>query len=435
MSALKITVIGTGYVGLVTGVCLADLGFSVTCVDNNLTILEHLRGKKVPFFEPGLQELMIQNIDADRISFTSDLASAVLAADIIFVAVGTPAGTNGKADLSCVQKVVSEIAPHLSDGVIIVIKSTVPVGTNRAIAEKIRTLSQQRVHVVSNPEFLREGAALQDFLQPDRIIIGSTDPKAQVIMRQLYHFFTQKEVPLLFVNWETAELIKYASNSFLALKIGFANEIANLCEAVGANMPEVSQGMGLDRRIGVDFLKAGPGYGGSCFPKDTEALVYSANQKNLDLSLIRALIKSNETRKMQMVQKIVQACGGSVNEKTIGVLGITFKAETDDLRESPSLVILPSLQRKGASLQVYDPQGMERGVKIFPGVQWCSYAYEAAAGADALVILTEWSSFQNLDFQRLKKIMKQPLLIDLRNLYDPSVVRESGFKYVSIGRA
>jgi UDPglucose 6-dehydrogenase len=433
VSDLKIAVVGAGYVGLVTSVCLSNLGFSVTCTDTNNHILEALGQNKVPFFEPGLTELLVENVSKGRLLFTASLSQAVLQADIVFVAVGTPAGDVGQADLSCVHAVIDALAPHLREGAVLVIKSTVPVGTNRILSEKLTALCPATVHVVSNPEFLREGAAIEDFLHPDRIVMGCESSHAQEVMTRLYAFFINASVPVVFCNWETAELIKYASNSFLALKIGFANEISDLCERVGASMPQISQGMGLDPRIGADFLRPGPGYGGSCFPKDTQALVYGAALNGIDLSLVRTLIQSNDERKKKMVTKIIEACGGSVANKTIGILGITFKAQTDDVRESPSLFILPALQEKGARLKVYDPQGMKNGQKLFENVHWCSHAWEVAEGSDGVVILTEWAQFRDLDLGVLKNNLRSPVLIDLRNLMDPETVRMAGLGYVGVG--
>lgn len=434
MSSLNIAVIGAGYVGLVTATCLSDLGFSVKCTDNNPEVLEKLQHGIVPFFEPGLKDLLDKNTKEDRLSFVSSLEEAVRGANIVFVAVGTPQGPEGNADLVFVNQVVDALGTCLEEGAIVVLKSTVPVGTNRAIDGRFRQLTSRAIHVVSNPEFLREGSALEDFKTPDRIIIGSNNPEAARIMRHFYEGFGWEKIPLLIVNWETAELIKYASNSFLALKVGYINEITNLCDVSGANIQEVACGMGLDHRIGSDFLRPGPGYGGSCFPKDTEALVSLARSEGVDLSLIRTLIKSNSLRKKDMAQRIIAALGGDVRDKKLAIWGITFKAKTDDLRESPSLVILPALQEAGALLRVYDPQGVEKGAQIFEGVSWCLNPYEAASEAEAVVVLTEWDVFKTVDWNLLKKTLKDPLIIDLRNLYDPLLLRSLGFQYKGLGR-
>jgi UDPglucose 6-dehydrogenase len=432
MTSLKITVIGTGYVGLVTGVCLSSLGFQVHCVDVNPDIIATLQSRRIPFFEPGLQDLLIQGVDQGRLHFSTEMA-CVEDADLIFIAVGTPSSETGEANLSYVRNSVTDLASRVKEGAIVVIKSTVPIGTNRDLQDTLQRLSGKKIHVVSNPEFLREGAALQDFMSPDRIVIGSMDPGAEGTMHRLYRFFSERGVPFLFASPETAELIKYASNSFLALKIGFINELSDLCERLNADVMDVAQGMGLDQRIGKDFLNPGPGYGGSCFPKDTLALAHMADAHQVPLTLLKTLIQSNETRKQNIAQKIIEACGGSVRGKTLGILGITFKAETDDMRDSPSLVILPLLEAAGAKLTIYDPQGMEAGKRYFEEASWGTSPLQVAHVADALIILTEWKEFGSLDLETIAREMKTPLLIDMRNLYKPRMI-PSALTYVSLGR-
>lgn len=430
---LKIAVIGTGYVGLVTGVCLAHLGFPVHCIDKNTSIIEGLEKRKVPFFEPGLQDLLSKNMEEGRLQVSTGI-DVIQDSDLVFIAVGTPAAEDGQANLSHLHGAIEEIAPSLKQGAVVVIKSTVPMGTNRQIQATLEKLSGKRIHVVSNPEFLREGAALSDFMQPDRIILGTLHPEADLLMRRLYQSFVDQGVPLLSVSWETAELVKYASNSFLALKIGFINELSNLCDHAGADVMEVAQGMGLDHRIGRDFLNPGPGYGGSCFPKDTLALAHVAQTCGVPLTLLTTLIHSNERRKGDMAAKVIQACGGTLEGKTLGILGITFKAQTDDMRDSPSLVILPLLEQAGARLQIYDPQGMERGREIFTQAHWCESPYDAAQGANGLVVLTEWGEFRTLDLEALCQAMATPLLLDFRNLYELPMIPPA-LTYVSLGRS
>ena len=434
---MKITVVGTGYVGLVTGACFAEFGFSVTCADNNHEKISLLNQGIIPIYEPGLKEMVAHNLEEKRLFFTSDISQAIKNADVIFIAVGTPSRRgDGHADLSYVYEVAQTIAQTIEKYTVIVTKSTVPVGTGRKVEH---ILCQHRpkgsFDVVSNPEFLREGSALEDFMKPDRVIVGLESPRAREVIEHLYGPLSSLETPLMFTSLETAELIKYASNGFLATKISFINEIANLCEKCGANVQEVAKGMGLDKRIGERFLHAGPGYGGSCFPKDTQALLLTAQAYGSPISIVEAVVNSNNHRKQAMAQKIIEALAGDLTGKTVGVLGVTFKPDTDDMRDAPSLEILPLLQKAGARLQVFDPQGQKEGRHLLPAeVRWCEDPYAAMKGAEAVVILTEWNIFRGLDFAHMKEVMKTPLLIDLRNIYDPSYLQEQGFDYISVGR-
>lgn len=433
---MNITIIGAGYVGLVSGACFAHLGWTTKCVDKNGQKIESLQKGEIPFYEPGLQELVQKGCDQGMLSFTSSFIQAIAKADLIFIAVGTPSAPNGEADLSAVFEVAEQMALDLKHQAIIVTKSTVPVGTSQKIARIIKQKNPQAVfHIASNPEFLREGCAIADFMTPDRIVVGANHPFVMEKMERLYAPLIQKKVPFIISSLETAELIKYASNAFLALKVAFINEIADLCEQVSADVEAVAQGIGQDSRIGGKFLKVGPGYGGSCFPKDTLALMHTAEKAESSLTLIQTVVQSNTNRKKRMAQKIIQACGGDLTGKTLGILGITFKANTDDLRESPSLTILPLLQQAGATLRLYDPEGMTEEAKhILTNVTWCHDVFQAAHKADALVILTEWEVFKALDFPLLKRLLTHPLLIDLRNLYDPHEVASFGFQYTSVGR-
>lgn len=434
---MKITIIGTGYVGLVSGACFAHLGWTVCCVDKNAQKIASLREGTIPFYEPGLQELVQEGLTLGTLSFTTSFSEAIPGADLIFIAVGTPSSSSGEADVSAVFEAADCIVPFLKKHAILVMKSTVPLGTCTKISDRIKQKNPRiSFHMASNPEFLREGCAITDFMTPDRIIIGTMGhPFVVETLQKIYAPVIQKGVPLVAASLETAELIKYASNAFLALKVAFINEMADLCEQVHADVETVSQGMGADSRIGEKFLKPGPGYGGSCFPKDTLALLFAAQQAQSPLPLIETVVQSNLSRKTRMAHKIIQACGADLRQKTLGILGITFKANTDDLRESPSLTILPLLQQAGAKLRVYDPQGMTLDAKqLLPNVIWCKNSLEAAHKADGLIILTEWEAFKSLDFFRLKTTMKKPLLIDLRNLYDPADVASLGFQYISVGR-
>jgi UDPglucose 6-dehydrogenase len=434
---MKIAMIGTGYVGLVTGVCLSDFGHEITCVDKDPAKIALLTEGRVPIYEPGLEGLVARNVEAGRLSFTGDLGTAVAAADAVFVAVGTPARRgDGHADLSYVFAAAEEIAQHISGYTVVVVKSTVPVGTNRRVREVIAaTNPEAEFDVVSNPEFLREGAAIDDFMRPDRVVIGTETEKAADVMEQIYRPLYLRDFPILSTDLESAEMIKYASNAFLATKITFINEIAALCEKVGADVKEVSKGMGLDGRIGNKFLHAGPGYGGSCFPKDTKALARIGQEVSRPVQLVETVIKVNEEVKRRMIDKIEDLCGGSVNGCTIAVLGVTFKPNTDDMRDAPSLVIVPTLIGRGAKVRVVDPQGLREGKALLPGVTWEEDAYTAARDADAVICLTEWNAFRALDLERMAQVMARPRMADLRNIYSEDTVRAAGFEaYVAVGR-
>jgi len=433
---MRIAMIGTGYVGLVSGACFSEFGVSVTCVDKDAGKIASLGQGKMPIFEPGLDQLVDNNVRAGRLAFTTDLAAAVTGADAVFIAVGTPSRRgDGHADLSYVFGAAEEIARALTGYAVVVTKSTVPVGTGRRVAEIIRKTRPSLVFdVVSNPEFLREGSAIQDFMRPDRVVIGTESDRAREIMRGLYRPLNLIETPILFTSVETAELTKYAANSFLAAKISFINEIADLCEALGADVQDVAKGIGLDGRIGRKFLHAGPGYGGSCFPKDCLALVRTAQEAGVPVSLVETTVKTNEARKERMAARIIRACGGSVERKTIAVLGLTFKPNTDDMRESASLTVIPALQRAGAQIRAFDPEGMAEAKTLLAGVSFCNGAYDAMDGADAVVILTEWNEFRALDLKRVRALLRSPTVIDLRNIYKPAEMAEAGFFYFSIGR-
>ncbi len=433
---MRIAMIGSGYVGLVSGACFSEFGTEVVCVDKDAEKIARLRDGEVPIFEPGLQAMVEHNLQAGRLSFTTDLGEAVAGASAVFIAVGTPSRRgDGHADLSFVYEAAGEIAQALKDYAVVVTKSTVPVGTGRKVEEIIREARPSAdFDVVSNPEFLREGSAIDDFMRPNRVVIGAESARAQETMRELYRPLYLIETPILFTALETAELIKYAANAFLATKITFINEIADLCEAVGADVHDVARGIGLDGRIGRKFLHAGPGYGGSCFPKDTLALTRTAREKNAPLRIIESVVEINDQRKRRMAEKIIDCCGGSVTGKTIAVLGLTFKPNTDDMREAPSLEIVPALQAAGAQVRVFDPEGMAEARKWLQDVTWCNDAYEPMEGADALVIVTEWNEFRGLDRDRMKRLMKSPVLVDLRNIYDPEEMEAAGFYYSCIGR-
>tara|TARA_R110000868_G_scaffold70902_1_gene208151 strand:- start:5533 stop:6849 length:1317 start_codon:yes stop_codon:yes gene_type:complete len=428
--------IGTGYVGLVSGACFSEFGTDVVCVDKDAGKIERLLEGIMPIYEPGLDALVAKNVAAGRLSFTTDLAAAVKGADAVFIAVGTPTTEgDGHADLSYVYAAAAEIAEAIDDYTVIVTKSTVPVGTGREVHRIVSgIIAGDKFDVASNPEFLREGSAIEDFMRPDRVVIGTDAEKASEVLRQLYRPLFLMETPILYTKIETSELIKYAANTFLAAKITFINEVANLCEKVGANVQEVARGIGLDGRIGGKFLHAGPGYGGSCFPKDTLALVQTARDHGAPLHIIEAVVKVNEDRKRQMADKIVAACGGSVDGKTVAVLGLTFKPNTDDMRDSPSLAIVPELQKHGATIRAFDPQGMKEAAEMMPGVVFCSNAYETMEGADALAIVTEWNEFRLLDLGRVKGLLSAPLIIDLRNIYKADEIVKAGFDYYSVGR-
>jgi UDPglucose 6-dehydrogenase len=433
---MRIAMIGTGYVGLVSGACFSEFGNDVVCVDKDAVKISCLDRGEIPIFEPGLEDLVAKNVRAGRLTFTTDLTSAVRGADAVFIAVGTPTRRGeGHADLSYVYGAAKEIARALDGYTVIITKSTVPVGTGREVAQVIREARPDvDFDVCSNPEFLREGAAIADFMRPDRVVIGSESERAREIMRAIYRPLYLIETPIVFTSLQTSELIKYAANSFLATKITFINEIADLCEQVGADIHDVSRGIGLDGRIGRKFLHPGPGYGGSCFPKDTMALVKTARDYNAPLRIVETVVDINDVRKRQMADKVVQACGGSVDGKTVAALGLTFKPNTDDMRNSPSLEILPALQAAGARIKAYDPEGMKEAQQMLPGVEMCDNAYAPLDGADAVVLITEWNEFRALDLERVKGLLKQPVMVDLRNVYNPDEMADAGFSYVCVGR-
>ena len=428
--------IGTGYVGLVSGACFSEFGIDVICVDMDAEKIARLEDGVMPIYEPGLETLVASNVSSGRLSFTTDLAAAVSSSDAVFIAVGTPSRRgDGHADLSYVHGAAAQIAEALDGYTVVVTKSTVPVGTGNEVERIIReTRPDAKYDVVSNPEFLREGSAIEDFMRPDRVVIGTDSEDAQVLMRALYRPLSLIETPILFTNRETAELIKYATNAFLATKISFINELADLCEVVGADVRDVSRGMGSDGRIGSKFLHPGPGYGGSCFPKDTLALVRTAQEAGAPIRIVEAVVDINTERKKSMAKRVLTACGGSVEGKSIAILGLTFKPNTDDMRESPSLDIVPALQAAGADVRAFDPAGMEEAKKLLDHVTWCDDAYDALNGTDAVVIVTEWNEFRSLDFDRMKKTMKSPILVDLRNIYDAEHVVSSGVAYSCVGR-
>ena len=435
---MKITMIGTGYVGLVSGVCFSDFGHDVTCVDKDPHKIETLNRGEVPIYEPGLSALMARNVEAGRLSFTTDLAAAVDGAEAIFIAVGTPTRRgDGHADLTYVMAAAEEVARALTGYAVIVTKSTVPVGTNRKLRQVIaKARPEAAFDVASNPEFLREGAAIDDFMKPDRVVVGVQTERAGEVMAELYRPLFLRDFPIITTDLESAEMIKYAANAFLATKITFINEIAALCERVGADVKEVSKGIGLDGRIGNKFLHAGPGYGGSCFPKDTQALARIGQEHAAPQSIVETVIRVNDAVKARMIEKLRDLCDGSFNGKTIAVLGVTFKPNTDDMRDAPSLTIVPALVGGGAKVRVVDPQGKREGEALLPGVTWTDTPYKAAQNADLVVILTEWNEFRALDLKKLAKDMKTPRMGDLRNIYSAADAEAAGFaSYVSIGRA
>lgn len=432
---MHISVIGTGYVGLVTGACFAEFGVNVTCMDNDDRRIAKLEKGEVPFYEPGITELVAKGMKEGRLTFTTDIAQAVDKALVIFIAVGTPPSEDGSANLSFVEEVGRGIARHMTGYKVIVTKSTVPVGTGEKIREVITKNQKQgiRFDVVSNPEFLREGSAIEDFMRPNRVVIGADSDQAVAIMKDLYRPLYLIETPVVVTDVPTAELIKYASNAFLATKISFINEIANLCEKVGADVQMVAKGMGLDHRIGSKFLHAGPGFGGSCFPKDLAALIQTGERNGHPMQIASAASRVNEAQRTRMLTKIREALNG-LKGKTIGMLGLSFKPNTNDLREAPALAISRELLSEGARVRVYDPEALEDACRLLPELQVCRDTYHAAEGADALVIMTEWNVFRNLDFEKLKSVMRVPLLLDLRNVYDPERIAAAGFKHVSVGR-
>ncbi len=433
---MKVAMIGAGYVGLVSGACFADFGHEVVCVDTISARIDALNNGEIPIYEPGLDVLVNGNRFAKRLSFTTDIAAAVKGADAVFIAVGTPTRRgDGHADLSYVYAAAEDIAKAMTGYTVIVTKSTVPVGTADEVETIVRRVRPDaEFSVASNPEFLREGAAIDDFKRPDRVVVGVEDERARDVMRALYRPLFLNETPIVFTSRRSSELIKYAANAFLATKITFINEMADLCEKVGANIQDVSRGIGLDGRIGKKFLHAGPGYGGSCFPKDTIALVRTAQQYGAPSRIVETVVEVNAKRKVRMVDKIVDACGGSVSGKTIGILGLTFKPETDDMRDAPSLDIVPGLIALGATVRAHDPQGMKEAKHLLPEkVEYCDGPYDAATNADAIVIITEWNIYRALDFERLSHSMKVKSLIDLRNIYKASELQSLGFQYVGIG--
>ena len=434
---MKIAMIGTGYVGLVSGVCFSDFGHDVVCVDKIPAKIAMLQRGEVPIYEPGLDAVMGRNVAAGRLTFTTDLASAVDGADAIFIAVGSPTRRgDGHADLSYVMTAAAEIAKALTGYAVIVTKSTVPVGTNRKVAETIRAArADANFDIASNPEFLREGAAVEDFMKPDRVVVGIESVRAREVMADLYRPLYLRDYPVVFTDLQSAEMIKYAANAFLATKISFINEIAALCERVGADVKSVAKGMGLDGRIGNKFLHAGPGYGGSCFPKDTSALARIGQEHGVPQRITESVIAVNEATKRRMIDKVLDLCGGSVNGKTVTVLGVTFKPETDDMRDAPSLTVIPALVGCGAQIRVVDPHGRKEGEALLPGVSWHQDAYEAAQGAECVVILTEWNQFRALDLKRLARGMAAARMADLRNIYEPEDVLAAGFTaYDAVGR-
>ncbi|MBN9413497.1 MAG: UDP-glucose/GDP-mannose dehydrogenase family protein [Candidatus Paracaedimonas acanthamoebae] len=433
---MRITMIGAGYVGLVSGTCFAEFGHEVTCVDKDENKIHSLSQGIIPIYEPGLEILVKENTERKRLKFSTDIKTAISEADVIYIAVGTPSRRgDGYADLSYVHEVIEAIGQSLKKYAVIATKSTVPVGTGQKLTTHLKKINPHlEFDIVSNPEFLREGSAIEDFMNPDRVIVGANSARAIELMRELYLPLLAKETPILFTNLETAELIKYASNAFLATKIAFINEIADLCEKCNADIQAVSEGMGMDKRIGEKFLQAGPGYGGSCFPKDTLALTVTAQEFQSPMSIVETVVQSNRKRKESIAHRIIEAMGDSVKGKTIAVLGVTFKPNTDDMRESPSLDIIPTLQSKGAKINVFDPQGKKEGFSLLPGVEWCSNPYSAIEGADSLVVITEWNEFEALDFARIKQLLKNPVVVDLRNIYHPQEMEKAGFSYYSIGR-
>jgi UDPglucose 6-dehydrogenase len=433
---MKVTMIGSGYVGLVSGACFADFGHDVTCVDKDERKIEALKAGKIPIFEPGLDHLVSSNVAAGRLSFTTDVKASVAGADAVFIAVGTPSRRgDGHADLSYVYAAAAEIAQAITGFTVIVDKSTVPVGTGDEVERIMREANPDaEFAVVSNPEFLREGAAIDDFKRPDRIVIGGDDPRAMAVMREVYRPLHINKSPIVEMDRRGAELTKYAANAFLAVKITFINEIADLCEKVGANVQDVARGIGLDNRIGSKFLHAGPGYGGSCFPKDTLALLKTSQDFDAPQRIVEAVVNVNDQRKRAMGRKVITAMGGDVRGKTVAVLGLTFKPNTDDMRDSPAIAVIQTLQDAGATVRAYDPEGMEQAELVLKEVAYCSNAYETMEGADALVLVTEWDAFRALDLPRVKSLLSQPILVDLRNVYPRDAVEAAGFTYTAVGR-
>jgi len=433
---MRIAMVGSGYVGLVSGACFAQFGHDVVCVDKDPAKIAQLNRNEMPIYEPGLDRLVADNVKAGRLSFGTDLARAVETADAVFIAVGTPTRRgDGHADLSYVYAAAAEIARSIRHYTVVVTKSTVPVGTGREVARIIReTQPGAEFDVASNPEFLREGAAIEDFMKPDRVVIGVESQRARDVMAGIYRPLNLIQTPMVFTNIETAEVTKYAGNAFLATKITFINEIADLCERVGADVHDVARGIGLDGRIGRKFLHPGPGFGGSCFPKDTLALAYTAREVNAPQTIVEQVIEVNNSRKKRMAAKVIEFCGGSVKGLVIGVLGLTFKPNTDDMRDAPSLDIVPALQAAGATIVAFDPEGAHEAGKLLPGVTFAKTALEAVTGADVMVVITEWHEFRGLDPRRIKDVMRQPRIVDLRNIFNPEEMRGLGFTYEGVGR-
>ena len=433
---MRIAMIGTGYVGLVSGACFSEFGVDVVCVDKDADKIARLNEGQLPIFEPGLEDIVESNENSGRLSFTTDLVAAVDGADAVFIAVGTPSRRgDGHADLSYVYAAATEIAQAMNGYTVVVTKSTVPVGTGDEVERIIREARPDAAFdVVSNPEFLREGSAINDFMRPDRVVIGTASERAREVMRQVYRPLYLIETPIIFTSRPTAELIKYAANTFLATKITFINEIADLCERMGADVHDVARGIGLDGRIGAKFLHAGPGYGGSCFPKDTLALVRTAEAADSPMRIVETVVAINDARKKRMAGKVIEACGGSLAGKTVAILGLTFKPNTDDMRDSPSLEIVPALQAAGAQVRAFDPVGIEEAKKLLDGIEWCENAYDAMTGADVVAIITEWNEFRAIDLARLKKLMNSPVMVDFRNIYDPEDMAAAGIDYTCVGR-
>lgn len=433
---MRIAMVGTGYVGLVSAACFSEFGIEVVCVDKDAGKIDRLNAGEIPIYEPGLDTMVSANSAAGRLKFTTDLAQAIEGADAVFIAVGTPANPrDGSADLSILHEAARAIAGCLSDYTVVVTKSTVPVGSGRKVASIIREANPSaEFDMVSNPEFLREGAAINDFMRPDRVLIGTNSNRAREVMAAIYRPLYLIETPIVFTSLEAAELTKYAANAFLATKIAFINEMADLCEAVGADVHDVARGIGLDGRIGRKFLHPGPGFGGSCFPKDTRALSHSAHAAGKPSRIVDAVIAVNDDRKKDMARRVVEQCDGSVGGKTIAILGVTFKPNTDDIREAPSLEILPTLQEAGAKIRAFDPAGMDNAREVMTDVTWCESAYEAATGADAVVIITEWNEFRALNLERMRELMTTPVMVDLRNIYNPDEMAIAGFRYSCVGR-
>jgi UDPglucose 6-dehydrogenase len=432
---LEIAVIGTGYVGLVTGAGLADFGNDVVCVDIDQKKIDALKQGKIPIYEPGLDKIVSRNVSDGRLQFSTDLPEAIRSSRAIFIAVGTPPKPDGSADLRFVEEVARTIARYMNGPKLVITKSTVPIGTGRRLEQIFaESGNEHEATVVSNPEFLREGSAIEDFMKPDRVVIGTNDRESIRLMKEIYAPLHSLEIPFVVTNVESAELIKYAANGFLATKISFINEIAVLCELLGGDVQDVARGMGLDTRIGPKFLQAGPGFGGSCFPKDTSAVADIARRYGYQFEIIEAVLRVNDNIKQRMVGKVIEALSGNVKGKQIGILGLAFKPETDDMRDSPAIPLVAGLQKGGASIRAYDPQAMTNAGKIFSNVDFCHDAYQTADGADALVIATEWNEFRALNLERVRKLLKQPVIVDLRNVYDPQRMRGQGFTYVSVGR-